>query len=95
MTEALLARGRPKQHPDVWLRRAERENVVYDPSSASVHVLNDTATAIWSLCDGRTHPDEMVVAICSLSGLPREVVEEDVARILEEFEQVGIISWIA
>ena len=90
-----LARGRPVQHPDVWLRRAGPENVVYDPSSASVHVLNETATAIWSLCDGKTDPDEMIVAICTISGLPREVVEEDVARILGEFEQVGIISWIA
>jgi hypothetical protein len=33
----------------------------------------------------------MVEAICGLSGLPRDVVQEDVERILKEFEQAGIV----
>jgi hypothetical protein len=56
-----------------------------------VHILNATALAIWELCDGQTRTGEMVGAICGLSGLPRDVVEEDVGRILGEFQRAGIL----
>ena len=84
---------RPERKPDLWLRKTERENVVYDPATSAVHILNPTALAIWEQCDGNTTPEEMVDAICSLSGLPRDVVEEDVSRILKEFEQASILMW--
>jgi PqqD family protein of HPr-rel-A system len=84
---------RPVRKQEVWLRQAEDENVVYDPDSGAVHILNATAVAIWELCDGQTDPREMVDAICGLSGLPNEVVTEDVDRILGEFDRVGILSW--
>jgi PqqD family protein of HPr-rel-A system len=82
---------RPARRPDVWLRQADTENVVFDPSTGAVHILNATALAIWELCDGETLTEEMVEAICGLSGLPRDVVEEDVERILGEFKQAGIL----
>lgn len=89
----LLRDGMPLRRPETWLRQVEGEDVVYDPSGGSVHLLNATATAIWVLCDGETDPDEMVDAICELSRLPREVVEEDVLRILLQFEEANILTW--
>lgn len=94
MTEARTVRqARPARNPQVWLRQAGSENVAYDPGRETVHVLNATAVAIWVLCDGETEPAEMIEAICQLSGLPYDVVQEDVSRILEEFDEAGIISW--
>ena len=84
---------RPVRKQEVWLRQAEDENVVYDPDTGAVHILNATAVAIWVLCDGETDPREMVDAICGLSGLPNEVVSEDVDRILGEFDKAGILTW--
>ena len=89
----LLRDGRPARKSNVWLRQSEKENVVYDPDTGSVHLLNTTAMAIWVLCDGETDPDEMVDAICELSGLPREVVVEDVQRILLQFAEADILTW--
>jgi hypothetical protein len=89
----LLGRGKPARKPDVWLRQSEGEDAVFDPGSKSVHLLNATATAIWVLCDGETDPEEMVDAICELSGLPREVVVEDVRSILLRFEEADIVTW--
>jgi hypothetical protein len=86
---------RPSRRKDVWLRQAAGENVVLDPATGAVHILNDTALAIWQLCDGETQISEMVEAICGLSRLPRDVVEEDVAGILAEFDHAGIIDRIA
>jgi hypothetical protein len=89
----LLRNGFPARKAGVWLRQADDENAVYDPETGVLHLLNVTATAIWVLCDGETTPAEMVAAICELSGLPGEVVEEDVRRIILQFEEADILTW--
>ncbi len=88
-----LRQDRPMRRDDVWLRRAGRENAAYDPRTGSVHILNETALAIWELCDGTTQPEEMVGAICELCGMHPDVVVEDVSRILAEFELANLITW--
>jgi Coenzyme PQQ synthesis protein D (PqqD) len=89
----LVDERKPVRNPEVWLRQAGGENVVYDPARGAVHVMNTTAVAIWVLCDGDTAPSEMIEAVCALSALPYEVVEEDVMRILDDFDEAGVISW--
>ena len=59
-----------------------------------MQLLNDTALAIWELCDGETQPDEMIEAICELSGAPREMVAEDVLRTLASFERANLLTWV-
>jgi coenzyme PQQ synthesis protein D (PqqD) len=86
--------GRPARRADVWLRQSGEENAVYDPVTKSLHLLNDTALAIWELCDGKTRPDEMIDAICELSGMHLDVVTEDVERILAEFDDAGLLAWV-
>lgn len=56
-------------------------------------MLNDTALAIWHLCDGETSTEEMVTAICELFNTERDVVVHDVNRILEKFESAGLLFW--
>ena len=85
--------GTPSRKQGVWLRQVGDENAVYDPTHDAVHLLNDTALAIWDLCDGGTRPDEMVGAICQLTGLPIDVVSEDVERILTEFDSAHLVVW--
>jgi hypothetical protein len=88
-----LRQDPPLRRPDVWLRRAGSENAAFDPVSGSVHVMNETALAIWELCDGETQPGEMVGAICELTSMHPDVVTEDVARILTDFESAKLITW--
>lgn len=87
--------GFPARKRDVWLRNSGSESAVYDPETQSVHFLNPEAMAIWVLCDGGTEPGEMVAAICELTGLPQDVVIEDVRRILSEFDEAKILTWEA
>ena len=84
---------RPLRSEHVLLRQEGDRGMAIDPRAESVHVMNATAVAIWVLCDGETTPSEMVVAICDLSKLPYEVVEEDVLSILGRFEDANLISW--
>jgi hypothetical protein len=84
---------RPVRRPGVWLRSVGGEHAVFDPATKGLHLLNETARAIWELCDGETTPDEMVRVICEVSGLPEQVVEEDLHRTLADFERLGILGW--
>jgi PqqD family protein of HPr-rel-A system len=84
---------RPIRSEGAWLRATGDENAVYDPATGGLHLLNETARAIWELCDGETTVDEMISAICELSGLHPDVVTEDVQRTITEFEQLGIVRW--
>jgi PqqD family protein of HPr-rel-A system len=88
-----LSERRPVRRPDVWLRQSDDENVIYDPLTSEVHMLNATALAIWVLCDGQTTVDEMVQAVCELSGLPETVVREDLTGILGRFADSKILTW--
>jgi PqqD family protein of HPr-rel-A system len=88
-----VRQGRPVRKPEVWLRQAAEENAVYNPTTGSVFLLNETALAIWDLCDGETSPDEMVTAVVELTGMHPDVVTEDVERILGEFEEAGLLTW--
>ena len=89
-----VRQGRPIRRKDVWLRQTKDENAVYNPATAEVYILNDTALAIWDLCDGDTKPEEMMTAICDVTGLPSEVVAEDLERILLEFDSAELIEWV-
>jgi PqqD family protein of HPr-rel-A system len=88
-----LRQGRPARREGVWFRTSGDENAVFDPATGGLHLLNETARAIWELCDGQTTLEEMVVAICEVSGLHADVVTEDVRRTLVEFERLGILRW--
>lgn len=85
---------RPVRRSDVWVRQVSGENAIYDPLTQAVHLLNDTALAIWEQCDGATTPSEMMRAIVDLSGLHEEVVSEDVGRTLAEFDRAGLVRWV-
>jgi hypothetical protein len=87
-----IRRQRPLRRPDVWLRQAGGENAVFDPETGNLHLLNDTALAIWQLCDGETWPEEMVVAICEVTGLHEDVVTKDIGRILTDFQHSGLLK---
>jgi PqqD family protein of HPr-rel-A system len=90
-----VRQGRPVRRRDVWLRNTKDEIAVYNPGTGDVYLLNETALAIWDLCDGETSPEEMMSAICDVTSLPSEVVAEDVERILLEFDHAELIDWIA
>lgn len=92
MNTSVLAK-RPLRSNEVWLRQAKGENAIYDPATGSVHLLNETARAIWDLCDGETTVEEMVTAIVELCGMHRDIVIEDVDRILTEFGAAGLLTW--
>jgi PqqD family protein of HPr-rel-A system len=94
MNEAAPHDPLPLRRDDLYLRQSQGENAVFDPVTGTVHLLNETAWAIWDLCDGETSPDEMIDAICEISQMHRDVVAEDVRRVLADFDKAGLLSWV-
>lgn len=89
-----IAHSRPLRREGVHLHRSGREISLYEADEERVHLVNASAAAIWELCDGQTEGFEMVAAICQLTGMPAEIVEEDVARLLEGFAEANLITWV-
>ena len=92
---SITRQGCPASKRDVWVRQTQGENALYDPATGTVHMLNETAQAIWELCDGETLPEEMISAICQLFSMHRDVVTEDIERILGDLDRAGLISWVS
>ena len=65
---------------------------VYDKDTDSLHVLNDSARAIWELCDGSTGPDAMSRAISELTGLPLDAAARDVGATLKQLKLLGLVE---
>ncbi|MDP8970523.1 MAG: PqqD family protein [Actinomycetota bacterium] len=86
-------RGMPLRRHGVRVDTSGSRPTLYDPVRDELHVLNDTALALWELCDGATTPQEMVDGICQLFTAVREMVEEDVSRALVDFTKAELIEW--
>lgn len=57
--------------------------------------VNETALALWQLCDGTTTAEEMIDGVCALFSNVRHVVVEDVDRALRKLTDLGLIEWTA
>ena len=78
----------------VDVHRQEGEDGIVLAGEQGDHVVNETALALWELCDGSTDPEEMVDAICVLFGEPHELVASDVRRALDDFTRDELIEWV-
>jgi hypothetical protein len=81
-------------------QRAAARTVLADGISTVVgpegqrYALNETALALWELCDGLTTSDEMVSAICLLFDAEQSLIAADVRRALWEFESRHLLDWV-
>lgn len=66
---------------------------VYEAETDSLHVLNDSARAIWELCDGETTPEEMADAVAELTELDREAAVEQVAAALRALQDARLVDY--
>lgn len=86
MSDRPQRRGELVQSPtsDGW--------TIYDPEADSLHVVNDTARAIWELCDGQTSADEMAEAVAQLTGLDLSAAKEQVSAALTALGKARLID---
>lgn len=83
----------PRQGEGIRMLRLGQECVLCDTEGHRLCVLNETASALWELCDGETTIDEMVHAVCVVCDVDRERALDDIARTLSELSTAGLIEW--
>jgi Coenzyme PQQ synthesis protein D (PqqD) len=84
---------RPRQLEGVRLERRAGKPVLSDPARSRTLVLNESALALWELCDGETTLDEMTAAICEASAIPAGQADADVRSTLEKLDSAGLLCW--
>jgi Coenzyme PQQ synthesis protein D (PqqD) len=92
MTSATTLSSRPCRKAGIQRRTADGGTVLVDPAAKVEHVLNDTALALWELCDGDTTVEEMVVAAIGLFDAQGGRLEQDVLRALDAMTDQGLLE---
>ncbi len=86
------ARVGPCQLPGTRLEQRRGRVVVCDAGRHVMLSLNESAAALWELCDGSTTIEEMVLAICEVSSVSPDKARDDVERTLAEFHRAGLLA---
>src|SRR5437588_7410160 len=84
----------PVRRAGIEIRRQRDVQVLCDAGGEPRWVLNESALALWQLCDGDTALGEMVDAICSLCNVSEERAFSDVNETLVAFTVAGLLGWV-
>lgn len=82
----------PRKLGEAWVRREGDQVAVFDPISGRLLRLNDSAMALWELCDGWTTAAEMAEALSELTGLTDDESLREVTQTLEMLLDQQLIS---
>jgi hypothetical protein len=86
------AGDRPQRSDRVLAKELGDEVVLYLADGSAVHVLNRTAFAVWTLCDGRHTVESMVEAIRMGFAIPETTdIAADINTTLDVFRQKGLL----
>lgn len=84
----------PVRHPDaVHVDAGETGHVLRRRDNGSEHLVNETALALWQLCDGATTTEEMIDGVCALFDASRESIADDIAAALDQLWRAGLVRW--
>ena len=84
--------GYPQRQGELVQAASAEGWTVYESETDSLHVLNNSARAIWELCDGSTRPSEMARAISELTGVDLSETSRDVEKTLERLRGLSLVS---
>ena len=90
----VIAHGvHPVRRRGVEVSRHGELRALSDAEGERLWILNESALALWQLCDGETSLAEMVDAICSLCSVSQERARADVDDVLSAFTAAGLLYW--
>jgi hypothetical protein len=90
--DAFLKR-KPAHHPQAIWRVIEDETLILNLDTGQVSVLNPVGGQIWELMDGNWNMDEIVGYVGQAYDVPRQQVEQDVERFVQELLSREMLCW--
>jgi pyrroloquinoline quinone biosynthesis protein D len=88
-------RANPRRVPGIETHPSGDELLVHDTRHGKVHVLNATAAAIFSLCDGDHDLHAIVEEVAAAWSADEAVVATDVPRIVATFRELALLESLA
>jgi hypothetical protein len=84
----------PKARDDVVFRQLDDEWVLFDPRDNKMHVLNLTASLVWTHCSGSLSLPEIAAEVREAfpGSDSADSVERDVAGVVSEFARAGLFQ---
>jgi hypothetical protein len=84
----------PKARDDVVFRQLDDEWVLFDPRDNKMHVLNLTASLVWTHCSGSLTLGEIAAEVreAFTASESADVVERDVEGVVSDFARAGLLQ---
>ncbi len=70
------------------------EGVLYDEATDGTHILNATATAVWSKFDGRSSVDDITRTLSAVYGADLETVRPAVLDLTRQFGRLSLLEGV-
>jgi hypothetical protein len=83
----------PSRSPHFLLERMDGELLLYHPGLTRTLLLNETASMIWELCDGRRSERVIVRLVAGAFPEAGDAVIQDVEATLRRFAEEGAIEF--
>ena len=74
------------------LEEFDGELLLYHPASTRTVHLNDSASLIWNLCDGKRSIQDIAAALCEAYPESSHDIDQDVAQTLNTLADQGVLS---
>lgn len=84
----------PALRDDLVLRQVGDETLVLDRAGERIHQLNATASYVWGRCDGNTEQQAVAAELADQYQISIEQAARDVAQMLAQLEQLGLLKQI-
>jgi len=81
-----------RRNPAFIWRRMGNEAVLFNPDTNETYRLNQTATAIWELCDGAHGPKAIAWEIAEKFEAGEAEILQDIVELIAEGERDGYIE---
>jgi hypothetical protein len=82
----------PRKNDHLAWRIIDGEAFIVHPANGMIYPLNDVATRIWELMDGRRTTKEIIDALYGEFDAPRPVIQDDLLSFLESSLKADLIS---
>ena len=83
----------PRRRPGLTVQHRSDGAVIVDADGNEAVSLDDTAAALWELCDGETDVEEITDAVCIVWDVAPDVARRDVRTTLRVLGDAGVLDW--
>ena len=84
----------PRRRTGVTRVEAGGVQFLRDGRGHDLCAVNETASALWDLCDGETSVEEMVDAVVQVCAVDAEQARRDIAAAVRHLVAVGALEWV-